>query len=337
MAKITYDEYLKMLRDLDVPEKTIMAYSRPKKGAGGAFDIQIEPDPKKVEMTPADLEAESAMQIGNAFCRWRRQMRFKRRLANGEKLPVLVSEGDSWFQFPLFIDEVVDQLGGKYLIWSVDAAGDTAENMVFGKPEYMKALREQKPRVKAFLFSAAGNDIIGEDPETQVPVLLELLKDFNGNANDVAGHVNMGLFSERLDFLRKAYTKVVTDIRAEPGFGKLPVIIHGYDYAFPYPEGKNDKRDPEWAKKDEWLGIPFRKRKIKNPALRRNIVKFMIDALYDMLGEVAGDSAKTRVWLVNCRGAMPNLTDWADEIHGTSKGFAKVAKEFGKVLTKALG
>jgi hypothetical protein len=132
---------------------------------------------------------------------------------------VLVSEGDSWFQFPLIIDETIDQLGSKYLIWSVGAAGDTLENMVHGprdkgKTEYMQALVKQQDRVQGFLFSAAGNDIIGESAATGEPVLLEILRDFNGDVNDVVGHINLAVLGQKLAFLCQGYTQVIDTIRA---------------------------------------------------------------------------------------------------------------------------
>ncbi len=54
-----------------------------------------------------------------------------------------------------------------------------------------------------------------------------------------------------------------------------------------------------------------------------------------MLREFSGDSRQTGVWLVDCRNAMPDVTDWADEIHGTSDGFAKVAARFKDSLRAA--
>lgn len=334
MAKISYDEYLRMLRDPNTPDETILEHSVVKKG-DGAFDPQLAPDPAKVAMTTDDIEAESAMQIGNGLARFRRQARFRHR-AEQEELPVLVSEGDSWFQFPLLIREVIDHLGDEYLIWSVGAAGDTAHNMIYGKPEYMKALRRERHRVSGFLFSAAGNDIIGEDPATGRAVLHDLLRDFNGNPADVLGHVNLALLGERLDFLRTAYIKVIADVREEPDFAALPIFIHGYDYVFPHPWGAADGRDPLYAAKDEWLGQPLAARRIMDPELRRGVLKFMIDALHDMMTDLVGDSEETGIWLVDCRGAMPDVGDWADEIHGTTEGFAKVAERFRPVIREAL-
>lgn len=334
MPKISYDEYLKKVRDLDTSDEEILALSEVVRGEG-AFDPRLRPDPNKVEMTSEEQELESAMGIGNGLSRWRRNARFWRRLWLGENLPVLVSEGDSWFQFPLLIKEVIDQLENDYLIWSVGAAGDTARNMIYRKPEYIKALRQQKDRVRGFLFSAAGNDIIGEDPETGSPVLFNILKPFNGNENDVEGHINQTVFNEKLDFLKGAYSTVIRKVRAEPGIETIPILIHGYDYVFPYPWGLNDTRNPIYADRDGWLGKPLNDRNIKAPALRRNILMELINQLHDMLRTLAGDSTQTGVWLVDCRGAMPDVGDWNDEIHGTSDGFSKVATRFRSVMAQA--
>jgi len=295
-----------------------------------------------VEMTAEDVQLENAMQMGNGLARYRRQAHFRTRRALGSSLPVLVSECDSWGQFPLLIDEVVDQLYDDYLIWSVGAAGDTAQNMVFGpqqpgRTEYMIALREQKRSVRGFIFSAAGNDIIGEDPVTNQAVLLSILKSFNGDTSDIEGHINHSLLREKLDFLRLAYSTVIQNIRNEPGFSKLPIFVHGYDYVFPYPWGNNDKRNPSYAENNEWLGGPLDTRGIMDPGLRRGVCQYLIDRLYELLQDLSGDPDQTQVWLVDCRGAMPDVSDWNDEIHGTSAGFAKVAARFRDVMGQAFG
>ena len=341
MGKISYDDYLKMLRDPDVPDEEIAAYSMVVSGTGSAFAPELRPDPDKVDMSEDEQDLESAMKIGNGLARWRRQRKFKKRIKAGETLPVLVSEGDSWFQFPLIIRETIDQLRTKYLIWSVGAAGDTLENMVHGplskgKTEYMQALEKQRDRVQGFLFSAAGNDIIGESATTGEPVLLEILRPFNGDVNDVVGHLNLTVLGQKLAFLGQGYTQVIDTIRADSRFTQLPIIVHGYDYVFPHPAGPKDPRNPLHAAKNKWLGAPLDERGINNTALRRNIVKLLIDELYAMLFDIAGDSDSSRVWVVDCRNALPAVEDWADEIHGTSAGFAKVAGRFDAVLQQAL-
>lgn len=336
MSKISYSKYLEIARDPETTDETLLLYSKIELGEGG-FDFTIKPDPERVELTQNDIEFENALQIGNGAERFRRQARFNRRKTFGSDLPVLVSEGDSWFQFPLLVKEIIDQLGDEYLIWSVGAAGDTAQNMVFGSPEYLQGLERQKQDVRGFLFSAAGNDIIGEDPETQNPVLFDLLKPFNGNKDDIEGHVNLPLFQEKLEFLRKAYTKVITDIRNNSDFAELPIFIHGYDYPFPYPAQDDDPRNPKHARKNQWLGSPLNERGIVDKKQRREIMIFLIDRLYNLLTEIAGNSQESGVWLVDCRNTMSNVEDWIDEIHGTSDGFGKITSRFRPIIAKAIG
>lgn len=336
MAKITYDEYLALVRDPDTPEEQILELSKIERGET-AFSPKIVPDPEKVAMTADEQELENAMAIGNSLARWRRGMAFLRRRRSGDSRPVLVAEGDSWFQFPIIIRETIDQLTDEYNIWCISAAGDTASNMVYGRPEFRKELQRFGTDVRGFLFSAAGNDIIGEDPVTGRSALLDIVKPFNGSTHDTAGHINFSVLGERLSFLRQAYTDVIGAVRNALPSRQIPIFIHGYDYCFPYPWGAGDPRNPKWAENDEWLGSVFQERGIvpEHGQLRRGIIVLLIDALYDMLKKISGDPQQTGVWLVDCRKAMPDLSDWADEIHGTSEGFAKIAARFKVALRDA--
>ncbi|MGO7532776.1 hypothetical protein [Rhizobium leguminosarum] len=54
--------------------------------------------------------------------------------------------------------------------------------------------------------------------------------------------------------------------------------------------------------------------------LQRGIVRVLIDALYDVLHNVAGQQ-QSFVYVVDVRGELKE-GDWADEIHATSKAFA---------------
>lgn len=342
LNSISVGEYWSILGDEDTTDEQILELSLIDRSDGG-FNVQLVPNPELVDVAEEDLAEESFRSIGNALFRWRRHRQFNRRRKDEPELPVLVSEGDSWFHFPLFISETIDQLGSEYLIWSVGEAGDTAANMLLSeqeknKTEYLLALRKQKDLARAFLLSAAGNDILGMDPETDESALFGLLRDFDPEMNDdPCKAIDEEQLHERLAFLRSAYQSAISAIRNEPGFEQLPIITHGYDYPFPFPWGDQDHRDPLWAKSDEWLGRPFADRNFPATPFRRQVLTFMVDALYDVLNDLAGESASTNVWVVDCRGAMPELTDWADEIHGTSAGFAKVAQRFSTTLTQAIG
>lgn len=336
MFKISHAQYLEMLMDPETPNEMIMAFSNFAPEQGGAFDPAMIPDPRWVEMTQDQIEAENAMRIGNGLARFRRQSAFRRAIAAGDRRPVLVAEGDSWFQFPVFIDETITQLGRNYLISCVSAAGDTARNMVFGdiganRREYMQELNRNAARVHAFLFSAAGNDIIGEDEDLGdgTPVLRKILRNPGNGTTDPTDYINGDELARRLDALHKAYRTVCASVRHDPRFGKLPILVHGYDVPFPYPWGAGDKRHPKWAQKDRWLGSAFAPAGIEG-AIRRKILARLIDSLYDMLNKVADEYPHVHV--VDCRGALPHLEDWADEIHATSQGYVKVADRFRTTL-----
>jgi hypothetical protein len=333
MDKIEYSELLRMLNDPSIPERQLRQYLTLDPNST-AFDPIVVPNPETVAITELESDAASAMRIGNGLARWRRQRRFKDRLARGEKLPILVSEGDSWFQFPFLITDVIDHLGDEYLIWSLDAAGDTALNMVRRQPEYLQALKSQGNRVAAFLFSGAGNDIIGED-ENQKPVLQKLLKKFD-STQAAEAHIDRNVLNPILAFLRECYQEVIDKIRAEPSMQRLPIIFHGYDYPFAYPFSNSDPRSPGYAARDEWLGSAFTVRGIADPQLRREILFILIDALYDMLNSLAGDSGITNVYVVDVRGTLSEVGVWNDEIHGTDAGFATVADKFRATLRKAI-
>jgi hypothetical protein len=332
MAKIRYEDFRKKLMDPSVPDKEIAEYLKAIPSDSRPFMPVIKPDPAAVELAAEGrFEVESAMNWANGVARWRRQQTFEQRIQT-EKLPVLVSEGDSWFQFPFFLKDVIDQLGSDHLIWSLDAAGDTALNMVYGDSEYMRGLNRMKSKkVQALLFSAAGNDVIGEDSSGN-PVLQTLLKTFKAGQS-AAWHVDQAQLAKILDFLEKAYREVVATIRKDKEFEKLPIIIHGYDYTVP-GGFEGDIRNPSWAAQDKWLGSAMTAKKITDTTLQREIIHVLIDALHDVLVRVAGDPDETYVHLVDVRGTL-KLGDWADEIHPTDAGFKKVARVFRKTLAEA--
>jgi hypothetical protein len=339
MFKITHAQYLEMLMDPETPDEMIAAFSTFAPDAGGPFNPVMIPNPERVHMTQEQAAAESAMGFANTIARWRRSYAFELALKRNDRRPVLVAEGDSWFQFPFFIAETITQLGRDYLISCLSAAGDTARNMVFGpvaprKQEYMKELDRQAARVKGFLLSAAGNDIIGEDEEAGdgTPVLRKILKNPGTGTTDPEAYINRGELEGRIDFLRRAYVSVVTTIRQDPRFTALPILVHGYDVPFPYPWGPDDRRNPVWAAKDRWLGRTFTAANIVGD-IRQMILARLIDRLYEMLHDVAAQFPHVHV--VDCRGAVPALAEWADEIHPSSDGFAKVADRFRSTLRDA--
>jgi len=316
------------------PDEEIAPFLTAVDADSGPFHPRIVPDPARVDMGDAESAFDTgiALEWANGIARWRRQERFKDRV-KGSHLPVVVSEGDSWFQFPLLIRDVVDQLDGDHLIWSLDAAGDTADNMVNRRPEYLTGLREQRANgVQAFMFSAAGNDVIGQNANGQ-SVLQGLIKPFRPG-EEPSRHIDQANLAKVLTFLETAYRKVVGVIRGDQDFAELPILVHAYDYSLPggHP---GDPRHPLWAAQDKWLGRVLQAKGMVDEQFQRDVVRILIDATYDMLNAVAGYSAETHIHVVDVRGTLPHVSDWADEIHATDAGFARVADLFRATLRDA--
>ena len=325
---ISYQQFVDLAMDPEVTEEKLARYLRPVPSEGTAFRIRFEPDPDVVMMTDADVELENAMSIGNGAARWRRGLRFLR----SDHPVTLVSEGDSWFQFPILIDDVIDHLSDHFRIRSLGAAGDTADNIIIGDGEYLRALADMKGEVDGFLLSAAGNDVLGQDAAGQ-PVLSKLLKK-GVSSDDPAEHLDPVAVEAMLARLEQLYGVAIDSIRATTGLERLPIFIHGYDYAIPggFP---GDPRNPRHAKKDGWLGRPLREAGIDDPGLQRAIVRPLVDRLNERF--IAMAAARSDVHHVDVRGTLPDVGQWADEIHPTSEGFDLVAEKFRSVISANVG
>ena len=321
-----------------------MAEARPyftgNKDLSPPFNPIIEVDRSRVMLDEFDefrLEGAYAMNWANGVCRWRRQRAFEwRRGALHETLPVIVAEGDSWFQFPILLADVVDQFDSDYYVWCVSAAGDTLENMVNSAPEYLEAISLHGPRPKVFLFSGAGNDFVGEEPDG-TSVLFRVLRDHEPG-RPAAWYLQTDAFLARLAFIERAYGTVLESVEREFG-GQVSVICHGYDHAIPWG-GAGDPRNPIWAAKDGWLSQPLRARNITDHQLQREIIALLIDKLNELLIRQCGGNNSGGVFKhayhADVRGTLPNVTDWADELHPTNSGFARVAKKMAPLLAELM-
>ncbi len=73
MNKIAYEDFRRLISDLDVPDAKIAQYLVVDQEYSGAFNPRFVLDRDKVQISDEELELESAMGFGNTICRWRRQ------------------------------------------------------------------------------------------------------------------------------------------------------------------------------------------------------------------------------------------------------------------------
>jgi hypothetical protein len=333
--RISLDELERRIKDPAVPKEALTAYFKATPSQSGAFAPAFAPNPELVDTPEGEITPQGALAMGwlNTLVRLRRRGEFETRLSSGDSRPVIVSEGDSWFLFPVELQDVTDHLFKRYTVLSLAAAGATLEEMEI-EQDYLTGLQEQRRRVKAFVFSAGGNDIIGEDSDGQ-PVITKIVRPFKTGLQP-KDYIDHDVFRAQIKTIFKRYRNILK--RASVEFPQLPLLCHGYD--FPIPALPEDPRSPWWAAKDEWLGAPLRDAlNIRDARLQREIVKLMIDAFYDGLKGLCGGNNPGgefgSAWLVDNRNLVNGR--WADEIHPTTEGFAAVAQNFASVLDETIG
>ena len=96
--------------------------------------LKLNPDTVAVP-PPTDPEgrARSAQLLNSAnfIARLRREARFQQIVASGSyKGPLIAAEGDSWFQFPFILKDVIDWTFERFAVYCRSEAGDTLDNMV---------------------------------------------------------------------------------------------------------------------------------------------------------------------------------------------------------------
>lgn len=328
---ITFAEFQEKLQDIDVPDCEIAAYLKVAPNLATPLRPVFVPDRARVAMSDLeDRRARGAMAMNwaNGVARWRREQRFLRRLRDRPGDPILVSEGDSWFQFPFFLDDVIDQLGSTYNILSTCAAGDTVKRMLGPSPDYLRSLRRmrtEKRKVVALLFSGSGNDYIdflaGKDAEPPI------LNEFQPGNSDPAYYLDTNAFRAREADVTRSLTAFLEAVKNE--FPGLPVLLHGYDYAIP-GQKKGDWRKPAWARIDAWLAGPMAKRKITDPGLQSGIVRALIDGHNARLKQIV--SGFSHAHYIDMRDVLRPRDMWADELHPTDAGFKLVADRFQDCL-----
>ena len=251
------------------------------------------------------------------MARWQpaeRDARYRKARKAGR--PVVVSEGDSWFDYPLYlniIDRIDDQK--RFALKRLEFSGDTVKNMVGYQAPWrgVESVREvvEAERPRFLLFSGGGNDIVGEELEGAI-------KPYD-SANGAEWHLDTTEWRRLQDCVQKGYAKLAKTI------GPLaPVIAHGYDFIV--PSNKPVKYDgvkiggpwvwPELTK----MGIPDK--------LMRAIGKAMIEWFNTMLAELEQEHTNTGYFAhIDLRGTLGD-DDWQNEIHPTRDGFKAIAAEF---------
>jgi hypothetical protein len=337
VTKISMGELDRMLADVDVPDKDIAEFLTILPDESNPFNPVAVPDPAKVEATTPleEFQTEAAVATG-LVCFWareRRRRRFERDVGHTSK-PLVYAEGDSWLQFPFLIADVIDHLDQDHLIYCTSKPGDTLQNMVFDarRKEYIKELKkllfDRRLPIKTFLFSGAGNDVVGKNEEGEA-ALARIVKPYDPSQT-IAWHIATPTLVEKLAFIESAYIKVLNDIDdtfPTSAFPDLKVVIHGYDYSPVRGVPNGDPNRPSYAR--DWTGEPLSQLGFPDNAVASQVVAALIDRLNELTARVC--ASFPRAVFADLRGSVP-ASQWADELHPTDAGFAAATDKLRSFL-----
>jgi hypothetical protein len=300
--KITVEELGRLMADLTVPEEDLARYFEVDEEASTPTRPKLRLNPETVEVPPDTPEgrARSAAVLNGAnfIARLRREARYQQIVAGGQyRGPLIAAEGDSWFQYPFRLKDVIDWTFESYAVYCRSEAGDTLENMV-RRGEYLDALERTGGRI--LLLSGGGNDLVAGGN------LAQHLRAFNP-ALQPAQYL-LPSFGGVLDGAIRCIETIVRS--AGRAFPACRVICHGYDYAIP--------------KNGNWLGRPMASRGITDAKLQKAIAREMVDRLNTRLINLANQTP--RIAFVDLRGTVGDGR-WFDELHPTDEGYGRVTRK----------
>jgi lysophospholipase L1-like esterase len=216
-----------------------------------------------------------------------------------------------------------------YDVESVAHKGDPIEEMAYGGNQLEELTRRIEKllrrglKPKAILLSGGGNDVAGKE----FGMLLN-------HANSAVAGLNSKILEGVIDTrIRTAYITIlsaITQVCQEKLSGTIPIIVHGYDY--PVPDGRGFMGG-WWLLPGPWLEPGFREKGYQVLDRRKELAREFIDKFNEMLKNVVALAPFSHVRYIDLRGALS--TDdkdyedwWANELHPTPKGFARITDRF---------
>ncbi|MEB3322748.1 MAG: hypothetical protein VKI81_07975 [Synechococcaceae cyanobacterium] len=335
--RISLDELQSLYEDPDTPASALEDYLLAAPEKSRPFEPAIVPDPARVETgIPGDDTQVRAALVGALVLAWereRRRRRFERDLSRRPDRPVLYFEGDSWLQFPVFVEELYDHLREPYNVLCTSKAGDTIENMIHRRPEYLRNLQElirwRRLEVRGFVFSGAGNDVVGEGAGG-TPALQTIVKDHDPN-EPPEWHVDTPEADAILRYIADSYRTLFATVEERfprSTYPQLKIYLHGYDYVRVRSLPDGDPQPMPWAA--EWTGGPLRAKGFTDNDRGSAVIRVLIDRLNAVTEAVCAEHPERGVYVDLRRSVPPD--QWIDELHATSSGFRSAAERFRTFL-----
>jgi hypothetical protein len=280
---------------------------------------------------------------------------------------VILAEGDSWFNYPVILSDVIDWIGmeDNMAIYSLANGGDWLLNMLNGR-KYVEELSVIHPDV--FLISGGGNDLVGRSRVSAIVNPKPSMTEYNAspwaqelvNGSTLKAEVgyNDGRFKNGVQYLSKDFYALLmffslqyyslingiltagTDDGKNGKFPDIVVITQGYDYALPSHSLSVFRNPLHWYRPfirkflghGSWLKTPLQLRGILNKKDQEDIVYAMIYLFNEMMisnGKLfcAIPNVGPKVFHIDSRGAVGE-EGWTDELHPLPENFKRIGQTF---------
>lgn len=294
---------------------------------------------------------------------FRRKIKKGWRDINDKSKKVVLAEGDSWFNYPVILTDIIDRIGMEkdLAVYSIAAGGDWLLNMLTGR-EYVEELSVLHPDV--FLISGGGNDLVGARRLATILAPVGNLDEFhycewaqqlvaNANTSFIPFHKHRfeaGVkhlakdFYALLMFFHLQYYFLINGILTAgggtPKFDDITIITQGYDYPIPSSKNEFGINIAKWyvpfirmfLGHGSWLKTPLLIRGIRKEEVQKNILYAMIYLFNEMMIEIGVIFNKemalgNRVFHIDSRDSVGSK-GWTDELHPKPEHFLRTGKIF---------
>lgn len=275
------------------------------------------------------------------------------RQKSGKQYYRIYAEGDSWFQFPRFLKDIIDWLNDHddFLIASEAYGGDWITNIVY-EEQYVQGLSTYPPDF--FLISGGGNDLVGNH---RLGVMVDKQAKINTKKYSSVDQINSSILStsekqmiiKAQDHLNKEFYALlaVFQLQYTVLFNKLygtkskhkeiVTITQGYDYPIPSPKRRGSLKTPlqplinSFLDTGNWLFTPLMIKGILDEYTQRSIMFTMIFEFNEMLSSFT-KVPDYKVFHVDNRGLTQSHDDWYDELHLKRYMYKRVANAYEYII-----
>ncbi len=294
------------------------------------------------------------------------EKKIKKNIKSHPNTKIILAEGDSWFEYPRFIKDVIDWLiisrKEDYAVHSLAYGADWLANMIY-ENKYIEDLQMINPHV--FLISGGGNDIVGS---TRLAKLIDLpnkirkddscfcktksdrlLKHLECSKHEIdevklqlgLDHLNKEFFG-LLNVFRLQYTLLFTNLfQKTEKFSGMKILTHGYDYPIPSFSlgfGWNPLKfwkpiTNKFMKNGKWLKYPMMLKGISDQKTQDAIAYAMIFEFNEMMVDFTNreEEMYQTIHHIDCRG-INDSNSWYNELHPESHIFKMISQAYQDVI-----